>query len=176
VEQVTQRPRIVTRGSKEPAPAWLAAMRQIEPTAELIYLGAGKWVLGSVAGSLEAWKIGTDLLGLLGQIPEARRPAPQVILAHAIREGFRKIAIYTTAQLEDGRAEADFAERNFNWTNRAEAAFTENLDGREIRAEAEADARSRDREGAHRELYRQIVHAPRSVVVPDDINGGDSHA
>lgn len=123
---------------REAPPLLLARLREIEPTAELIYFGEGDWRLGSVRKSDARTEAGEHILAA-----ESRRsPAnpKNVLLGHLLKEGFAQIAQYkcdgdpSVGLVRDGDGNEcsiieDLRERDYNFhLDQGKAVFAQRLE------------------------------------------------
>ena len=114
--------------SQRTAPAdVMARLREIEPTAELVYLGAGHWLLGSVRPTRVREREGCRAIGRWRQLPEEKRSPGRLLRAQLIRQGFAPIELYEVND-PDGRIVRDFRRRDWRWRNRADETFERTLD------------------------------------------------
>lgn len=121
------RPLIEHPTLRTPPSDLVARLREIDPTAELVYVGAGHWALGSVQPNSDREQRARQTLGFYLHLPaEFHSPGP-VIYARMRMQGFRHIALYSEDDLTNGRLLLDFRERDWNYRNRAEAAYRERI-------------------------------------------------
>lgn len=80
---------------RETPPALLAQLREIDPTAELVYVGDQQWWLGAVRTNEERRKAGEHILAF-----ERRRTQPNprnIMLGQLLLQGFARIQMYRCA-------------------------------------------------------------------------------
>lgn len=173
----------VVREAPEPL---LRALRVIDPTAELLYLGNGRWMLGQVipdcrivkagwmqleankgaAGKLEQMRLtgrlhGKRLVEALHEIRSRR------IVAEARRLGFRPTAEYTFRGEPNGSIVRDQELMDFLWRHMSmnETSQLEAQDGEDRRAQALADAQD---EHKARDAWRYAFTRSHAVTRHDD--------
>ena len=106
----------------------VARLRDVDPTAELIYLGAGQWLLGSVQPNEARRLAGGRMIARQLALPPERRSVGAIRLGTLFRQGFRPIAIYEEADLDSGFVVADFRFRDWRYRHNADRVFEERLD------------------------------------------------
>jgi hypothetical protein len=105
----------------------LERLREIDPTAELVHLGAGYWLVGSVQPNEWRRFKAARVVAHQFALPEARR-SPGIVLAYSLyAQGFRPVAMYTEREIQSGLAIWDFRERDYNWRNCAEETVAARL-------------------------------------------------
>lgn len=76
----------------------LADLRAIDPTVELVYVGAGEWWLGSVRANEERASKGRLILEQMDKLEQAVQHHPAIIrnryLGSLLTQGFARIAAY----------------------------------------------------------------------------------
>lgn len=137
-----------TFGGREAPPETVALLREIDPDAELVYLGKGIWLLGAVRPS-DARRDGAaallddleEVFGLAGSgtaapiSPEIKQQlAVDLLECRMLYRGFAKIAAYQVQGWPGALLVEDFRERDFVYRTR----FAEKW--RELAAEASGDA------------------------------------
>lgn len=137
---------------REAPPLLLVSLREIEPSAELIYFGEGDWRLGSVRKTDARTAAGEQILAF-----ESRRsPANprNVLLGTLLKEGFAQIAQYrcegdpALGLVRDGDGNVctiveDLRQRDANFReDQGRAVFTERME--------HTDGTVREREAAAR--------------------------
>lgn len=156
---------------KETPALLLAALRQIDPSIELVYTGSSRWLLGSVQKTDERKRMGEHILAT-----ESRRsPANMrnVLLGKLAVQGFSPIAEYFggdpsgTVHDTTGRPCSildDFRERDYWWRTEKDRIFKQRLDISSGDAEArEAEAlrleymRTDGRAHYNREVKNRVV-------------------
>lgn len=113
----------------EPPANVLAALREVDPTVDLVYLGLGVWVLGSVKPNAHRARVGQRLFA-----GELRRPLEAQSMgrfrwARLILQGFRPIDLLDYSDIPSGRVVRDFRYADYRYRHDADAAFEENLVG-----------------------------------------------
>lgn len=128
-------PRIHYPSERTCPPALLAELRRVEPTAELLYVGEGRWVLGTVrpywpniqkaigtllkmerenASKLVAIAVDAEVNSDPARRREAaRKSARNAAWLRVIIQGFRPIADYTITGEPDSRILLDFQRRDY---------------------------------------------------------------
>ena len=131
-------------------PALLAELRRIEPTAELLYVGEGRWLLGTVRFRWDNYakaaralaKIerdnATNLTAIVAHAEVGRdkatlraaayRQSRNMAYLRAVMQGFRPIADYTIQGEPDSRIVHDFARRDWLFRVAPDASDQEKLD------------------------------------------------
>lgn len=122
------------------------ALRALDPTAEVVYLGPRQWVVGRVRPNREVRRIAERMLDdatrvLSTKAREASSRRRRVALAVLGLQGFRPVAEYALDDL-DGRVVKEFAESQWRMHHTSDAELQHELD-------AESEQR---RAAAHREL------------------------
>lgn len=102
--------------------------RELDPTLDLVYIGAGQWLLGSVQPHAERAMRARRMMARQEEMPVERRRAGVYLWARMLEQGIRPIALYSEAEIHDGRAMLDFRERDWRWRNQAEEAFRASAD------------------------------------------------
>lgn len=105
----------------------LGRLRDIDPTVDLIYLGLGKWALGSVQPNVHRTRMARKLLANFSDLPVAARRPGRYLFARMIESGFRPILICDYTDLWSGWLELDFRQRDWNYRNRRDAAFEDTM-------------------------------------------------
>lgn len=119
---------------REAPEAVLVQLREIDPDADLLYLGGGEWLLGVRKGNTAAREKAKELL----KVMKSRKPLDDPLAAAeeakrielinlCANEGFRPVAIYDTPE----ESIEDFRQRDFRWRT----AFEETLKARAAEAE-----------------------------------------
>jgi hypothetical protein len=94
---------------RTPDSALLGRLREIDPDADLVYLGEGTWALGVVAPVNTARrKNATVLMRKFWSAPEEKRKPAILRLASAAQQGFRVVSQYVEADLHSGYMIQDF--------------------------------------------------------------------
>lgn len=120
---------------REPPAALLLALRQIDPSVELVYTGDTRWLLGSVQKTDERKKMGEYML----EMESRRSPASRrnVFLGKLALQGFSPIAEYFgsdpsgTVHDSTGRPCSildDFRERDWWWRHERDRIFRQRLE------------------------------------------------
>lgn len=137
-----------------------ASLRALDPTAEVLSLGWGQWVMGRVRPTDESVRIATRMLATYWQMePRARaskRGVQRYRLAHAGRQGFRPMMQYTLRDL-DSRIVRDFQRAQWRMQHEREDLF----DAME-RAGAEEQAQRRAMLGdldAAKDVVNYVTHS-----------------
>ncbi|MFW6199669.1 MAG: hypothetical protein ACOC8K_03765, partial [Gemmatimonadota bacterium] len=119
-------------------------LRRIDPTAELVYFGHGRWLLGSVKPHPDRQAKGRAMLKSVRMVSvgdQSRRAVDRRRLAYLFAQGFRTIQMY---QYEEGaggpdhRIVEDFRRRDRNYR----VALQDHLEG----IEREIDGRANQEE------------------------------
>jgi hypothetical protein len=153
----------VTVPTERDAPAWvLAGLRAIDPTAEVVYVGEGRWWVGVVATPNKyRQRFG---MRLLRRTRRQMRPDPAIVRQGLLAcEGFSMVAEYEGDP--NGAWIDDFARRDHEWryeSDKDQFLVEERFrDGERKRIEQEAHALL-DAQG--RDIHRSIVRG--RIVVP----------
>lgn len=72
----------------------LAALRELDPTVELVYFGARDWRLGAVRPTPKRYSAGEMILDNEERRPAKERSMKNILLAHLLKQGFAQIAKY----------------------------------------------------------------------------------
>ena len=145
------------------------ALRALDPTSELVYLGPRHWMVGRVRPNQHVRKIAEQMLDDAGNVLSVRaRNAPsrrlRIALAMLGLQGFRPVAEYHTTDV-DGRVVKDFAESQWRMLHTSDNDVQRGWD-------AEADAvRSANRKELGsvergREAHRVAFSSNFGVAVP----------
>lgn len=154
----------------EPPADVLRQLREVDPTAELLYLGAGSWVVGRVRTGRPRQDAALKILRSAIADAEARKLDEaawyqRIRYARAVRQGFAPIALYQFQGLPDGRVVKEFREAVW-WSEHdrgGHEARRREDGGKEARVRAaRADLTDPAR---HREAAR-IMRAPVSIISP----------
>lgn len=115
-------------------------LRELDPTADVIYLGWGRWNVGKVRPTSMSVAIAQRMLAtywaMSAKARNTRRGIQRYRFAEACAQGFRPVAEYTMKDL-DGRVVKDFQESQYRMLN----ARTDLLDDWERAEQAEREAR-----------------------------------
>lgn len=164
-------PPLVTPPTSREAPAELVqALRETDPTADMLYLGDGSWVVGRVRRHTPRQEAALNILrsgmkdALAGRVDEAAW-TKRLRYARAVREGFAPFALYQFERGPDARVVREF--REAVWRERQDP------DGRKLADWIEGDARER-REAGRRDLRDparareadRVLRRPHSVISP----------
>lgn len=167
-------------GGRTCPPEVLAALREIHPDAELIYMGKGMWTLGRVQPDADrrarAIRILDGLYGVIGQAGDGdffldREKKVEIAAMlwrnHLRMRGFRFIATYEVEGWPGSRIVEDLRARWYNYQNRFREIERTSL--------GEADTRTQDErrieqlheylELEHKRIHRHAFRHPESVVV-----------
>lgn len=99
-------------------------LREIDPMAELVYFGRGRWVLGVYGPNAERIAAARRRLSRLSHVPGHRAEVREMVQeARLHASGFRPIEWYTVQGEPGGAIVEDFRLRDFNYRNRREATF-----------------------------------------------------
>jgi hypothetical protein len=144
-------------GTREAPSDWLARFREIEPTAEMLWLGNGPWAVGKLKYDRRLVEDGHDMIVAHKKTnPEDVRPSV-LRKARAVMEGFRLIQMYGEDELWQGTAFEDFRERDWRWRTLGDEAFEANLDARERARAKVRPAEARERMLWHKELAKYLI-------------------
>lgn len=95
-------------------------LRALDPTAEVVYLGFGKWVVGRVRPTDDSMRIARHMLASYWRLPAAARGTKRSLqryrFALACQQGFRPVAQYVLRDL-DGRVVREFQESQWRMTH-----------------------------------------------------------
>lgn len=161
-------------------PALLLQLREIDPTAELVYVGEKQWWLGAVRSNDERRKAGEHVLAF-----ESRRTNPNprnVMLGKLLLQGFARIQAYhcagdpaltvTDADGDICSIVEDFRARDKAWrVDQGKASFKERMahSSGELKKKA-ADAEFRDylrndgRSKYRREMRDRVMFGPAGMT------------
>lgn len=153
----------------------IEALRAIDPTAELVELKPGVWILGVVSPNSERTKMGERMLARALRRPMGHPDyITRIRFARLVIEGFRQIQMYRMADA-DWRIVEDFRERDFNYRAHLEEKLREAE--REMSGEA-AEERSKaivlERARALATDLGSIVFRKRKSVRMDGLKGRES--
>ena len=146
----------------------LTQLREIDPGADLIYLGDGEWLLGVRSENKAAAKKMQKLLvkaasaETMADPLEAMEQAKRLELLQLYATGFRPVAIYDTPE----ESVNDFRQRDWRWKNE----FDETLARKEREAMRDDEKEASERryhdyfryELPH--LHRILLRGTRSIV------------
>lgn len=118
-------------------------LRELDRTAELLYLGFGRWSVGRVRPTDESVRIAQRMLrtywGMKDSARATRRGVQRYRFAEACRQGFRPVAEYTMREPDD-RIVKDFQASQYRMLHQR----TDLLDEFERSAAEEQAARRKD--------------------------------
>lgn len=155
--------------SRSAPPDILARLREIDSRAELLYAGDGVWILGVINPNDRVAKGAFRALERELRKPILKQqPRRIAVLRHVAENGFRLINDYVVDEKGDwAKVVEDFRERDFNWRNRAEAAFAENLERADIHGESyhQRVAMMHDyAQSEGRSIWRHAIAGAKSVL------------
>lgn len=140
---MTELERVV--GVSRTAPtALLNQLREIEPTAELVYVGEGKWWLGKVQQSPEIRKVGWNIVRAVNQQTAGQQATPEACQAHLVGR-LRQAGFQFTGEYEgepDGRIVQDLIVADYLW--RLSSNFYRYQEWLNGQKEADAEAARKD--------------------------------
>jgi hypothetical protein len=148
-------------------PVILTEFREIEPTAEIIYVGEGNWTLGSVSLPLSPERYEQALMICKQELGKSRgvRDGARYRIGLAAMQGFKTISQFTDAELRSGYALKVFREADFVYRKNREAAFEEaywhaaggpSAADREDELRSEAVYRAKD---AFRHVFKKPIYS-----------------
>lgn len=130
------------------SPETLAALRAIDPTTDVLYLGpspkGGRWLVGTVVPDARLRRMAEQTLASLHRIPREKRGvawARRHWMAHAQRQGFRSVQLYECVE-PGGQIVFDLQRADWLHRHRSENEFWQEID----------DAQSADAERTRAEL------------------------
>jgi hypothetical protein len=100
-------------------------LREVDPSAELIYLGLGCWVLGSVQPHDYRARKARELRRSENALPALSKRPGLYLLTLLYEQGFRVINIYDTADVQHQAVVRDLRERDWRFRNMRDEAFAE---------------------------------------------------
>jgi hypothetical protein len=104
-------------------------LREVDPTAELAYLGLGVWVLGSVQPNSHRRKIAETMIAHERKLPVERQSMGRHRMARLIRDGLRVVDLVDQSAIESMKVVRDFRYADWRYRHCADEAFEENLKG-----------------------------------------------
>ena len=111
-----------------PAPGdVMARLRELDPTLDLVHLGAGHWLLGSVQPNEQRRHFCLRILNRQYSMPASSRSAGRILCYALYADGFRPIAMYAETEVQNGACVRDFELREYNYRNRPEETFRARL-------------------------------------------------
>lgn len=93
-------------------------LREVDETAELVYLGPDTWALGTVRPNQVQRRAAQTILS--NMLTAGRAERSSVAYALLALQGFRQVALYRMRE-PDGRIAIDFQRRDWAWRHKAEA-------------------------------------------------------
>jgi hypothetical protein len=121
---------LVQLPSARVAPDYVVAqLREIDPTVDLVYLGLGVWILGSMQPNSHRRKIAERLLENERERPEQLQSMGRYRMARLIREGLRVIDLVDESAINSMKVVRDFRYADWRYRHCADEAFEENLKG-----------------------------------------------
>jgi hypothetical protein len=138
-------------------------LREIDPAAELVYFGQGRWVLGVYRPNQARINAAYRRLAFLSHVTLNERARDPMQEARLATTGFRPIEWYTVQGEPGAEIVEDFRLRDFNWRNRADEVFAHAL-GASDRADAAKDRAAEDlAEAKAGDAWRWAFKRPHSV-------------
>lgn len=132
-------------------------LRELDPTAEIVYLGFGRWSIGRVRPTNESVRIATRMIRTYWSMKDAarasRRGVQRYRFAEACRQGFRPVAEYTMREPDD-RIVKEFQASQYRMLNQRTDLLDE-FEQVEAEARAERQKDLRD-EGRARETLNYV--------------------
>lgn len=113
-------------------------LRDVDPTADLVYLGLGQWVLGSVRPNGYRARKARKLRAGENDLPAQKRRPGIYLLTALLEQGFRPVAVYGESEVQSQYVVRDFRERDWNYRTRPEAAFRAAMDRSDRSRDVEA--------------------------------------
>lgn len=102
-------------------------LREIDPAAELVYMGGGRWRLGRVVPSRDRTRKGTLLLMWESRMPAEKQDGTNLRIGRLAQQGFGSIAEYQVQGEPGAQIVEDFRLRDFNFRTNSEATFQARL-------------------------------------------------
>lgn len=107
----------------QPDPDTLDRLRETDPAADLVYLGEGKWALGTVTPLNRIRRARAE--GMLARQyarPNGIVEPSRVRLGMAACEGFRLVKVYDYTEVQSGFATLEFQRMTHLWNSERNAA------------------------------------------------------
>jgi hypothetical protein len=144
-------------------------LRALDPTAEVIYLGPRRWLVGRVRPNSEVRTIAERMLATYASLPvteqirmsQAKRRY-RVALAELARQGFRPVDVYTGRDA-DARLVHEFGQGQWRMQHVTENALFRELDEQEDAEKAEAAKQMQD-VGTARDAWQYAFTTSHSVT------------
>jgi hypothetical protein len=124
----------ITRSAARQAPGEvLRALRAIDETYDIHYLGDGRWAIGRVVPSLERRLIGAKMKRNIERNPNMRGMNRRLALAELAMDGFGVVAVYKLRGNPTEEIVRDARQREYRYQTDREAEFRQALDDAEAR-------------------------------------------
>jgi len=147
---------------REPPPALLAQLREIDPLAELIYVGEGEWWLGVVKPNTFRRAQGDALLGR--EWRKSVKDWQQLRYGQLMRQGFAFCGTWVIEGEPDGRIVNDFRESTWLWAHDRDRVEDTLLEKPERVRQQNTRSMMKDKLHADaRSIYRHVVSGRRTV-------------
>lgn len=104
-------------------------LREVDATADLIYLGLGVWTLWFAVHNSYRTKIGTRLVASELARPQEMQSMGRLKMARLFQQGYRFYDFIDDGDIESGAVVREFRFADWRYRHMADAAFEENLKG-----------------------------------------------
>jgi len=123
------KPHLYLPSPREAPTDLVAGLREIDPRAELVYLGLGVWVLGAVSPNQERERKAGRWITLERKLPQEKQSMGRYRFARWHLDGFGFVDFFDESDLWNGRVLHEFRYADFRYRHNADEAFEQNLIG-----------------------------------------------